>query len=242
MGHRRLDHRPRPPEQSLTPTVDPPALIRRFTPGSRRLHWVHAIPYLVLLLTGIALLLPQSKGLAVGGSRLLPSIHIAFGFLFIVSPIFTYLGVRDRRLVHRDVRRLLSAGRDDVRWLRWAALTAVGFRLHEPPSAKFNAGQKLNTLYTAATGTGLAVTGLLLTVHAYRKGVLDVTVAQQLFRAHDVLMFLASPVVAIHIYLAVANPATRESLRGILHGEVRRDWARRHHPRWVDDEDGRGLP
>jgi formate dehydrogenase subunit gamma len=220
----------------------PDGLISRFGRGSRQLHWTHAVLFLVLLLTGASLLLPSTKGFAIGGSRLLPSIHIAAGVLFILSPVLVYLTAADRALVHRDLRRLVAAGRDDVRWLWWAGLTLVGFRRREPLVGKFNAGQKLNTLYTVATGLGLIVTGMILVVHTYKKGLFDVNVAQRVFTLHDALMFATIPVVAIHIYLAVFNPGTRESLRGIVRGAVRIEWARRHHPKWVEDDDRRGHP
>jgi cytochrome b subunit of formate dehydrogenase len=39
--------------------------------------------------------------------------------------------------------------------------------------------------------------------------------------------------VAGHIYLAVLHPATRGALRGMTLGDVDRDWASRHHAKWV---------
>jgi cytochrome b subunit of formate dehydrogenase len=49
---------------------------------------------------------------------------------------------------------------------------------------------------------------------------------------HDWATWVAVPLVAGHIYLATLNASTRHSLRGITLGSVRRDWARRHHPKW----------
>ena len=37
-----------------------------------------------------------------------------------------------------------------------------------------------------------------------------------------------------HLYLAVIHPSTRHALRGITRGEVREDWAERHHAKWVE--------
>jgi formate dehydrogenase subunit gamma len=36
-----------------------------------------------------------------------------------------------------------------------------------------------------------------------------------------------------HLYLALIHPTTRHSLHGMTHGDVRQDWAERHHARWV---------
>ena len=49
------------------------------------------------------------------------------------------------------------------------------------------------------------------------------------------LGLLAIPPLLAHLYLALLHPATRESLRGMVLGRVRRDWAREHHPAWVDE-------
>ncbi|MFN8638556.1 MAG: hypothetical protein U0360_03660 [Dehalococcoidia bacterium] len=41
------------------------------------------------------------------------------------------------------------------------------------------------------------------------------------------------PVLLGHLYLAIVNPSTRESLRAITTGNVRRAWAARHHGAWL---------
>jgi cytochrome b subunit of formate dehydrogenase len=35
--------------------------------------------------------------------------------------------------------------------------------------------------------------------------------------------------------MAVVNPSTRHALRGMTLGSVDREWARHHHPRWVEE-------
>ena len=49
---------------------------------------------------------------------------------------------------------------------------------------------------------------------------------------HDWATWVAVPLVAGHIYLATLNTSTRHSLRGMTLGTVRREWARKHHPKW----------
>ena len=51
---------------------------------------------------------------------------------------------------------------------------------------------------------------------------------------HDVLTYAAVVLVLGHLYLAVLHPATRHALRGMTRGDVREDWARAHHPKWVE--------
>ena len=49
---------------------------------------------------------------------------------------------------------------------------------------------------------------------------------------HDIAMYIAIPLVIGHLYMAMVNPSTRHSLRGMVLGTVRRDWAREHHAKW----------
>jgi hypothetical protein len=45
-------------------------------------------------------------------------------------------------------------------------------------------------------------------------------------------MYVSVVLLVGHLYLAVINPATRHSLRGITVGTVREDWAALHHTKW----------
>ena len=47
-----------------------PEFLDRFAPPSRQLHWLVAIPVLLLLITGFTNFWPEAKGLHLGGARL----------------------------------------------------------------------------------------------------------------------------------------------------------------------------
>jgi formate dehydrogenase subunit gamma len=51
-------------------------------------------------------------------------------------------------------------------------------------------------------------------------------------------MYLSVALLTGHLYLAVIHPRTRHALRGITLGDVREDWAREHHRKWVDGDRG----
>jgi cytochrome b subunit of formate dehydrogenase len=46
-------------------------------------------------------------------------------------------------------------------------------------------------------------------------------------------MYVSVVLVAGHLYLALINRGTRHSLRGMVLGSVREDWAREHHAKWT---------
>jgi cytochrome b subunit of formate dehydrogenase len=35
-----------------------------------------------------------------------------------------------------------------------------------------------------------------------------------------------------HVFMAALNPGTRHAMRGMIFGDVDREWAEHHHPRW----------
>ena len=51
---------------------------------------------------------------------------------------------------------------------------------------------------------------------------------------HDGATLISLFLLVGHLYLAVIHPSTRHALRGITLGDVREDWAREHHVKWVD--------
>lgn len=209
--------------------------IFRFAAGSRIVHWAHAIPFLFLLLSGLSLFVPSLKALHIGGFRLIPLLHVLVGIAFVISPLPLYLGLRDRGEVNRDLRRLFRLERGDAGWAAYALAALLGAHVRQPPVGKFNLGQKLNTGFSLVTTAGLMLTGVVLAVNFFTKSVFSARFVEQVFPLHDFFMLIILPVLVAHIYLGSLNPSTRESLRGITQGRVRLDWARTHHPRWIDE-------
>jgi formate dehydrogenase subunit gamma len=201
--------------------------VRRFWPEERSLHWLLAVTFLILLATGLILYLPAFAELA-ANRQLWKSIHLgaAVGFWGgLVLLVASDTGGRLRRTAG-EVDRF---DEDDVRWLRWA----VTRRGKEPPQGRFNAGQKLNTAFVFGLMVVFSVSGLLMYLQETDASVRGRTSA---ILVHDIATWIAVPLVAGHLFLVLVHPSTRHSLRGMVLGSVRRDWARRHHPKWEADE------
>ena len=98
----------------------PSGRIHRFTRTERGAHWMQAISFLALLLTGFALQLPALEGL-MGHRALLREIHLSSAFFFFFGPALIALS-GDRRSMAEDVRDVDTWDRDDARWL----LTSIG--------------------------------------------------------------------------------------------------------------------
>ena len=195
-----------------------PRYVERFTLTERLLHWVHAAAFFVLLGSGLVLYLP-SLATAVARRPLVKDIHFWTGISW-AGAILLIAGVGNRRALAATLREIDRFDRDDARFL--AGRTSS-------PQGRFNAGQKVNAILTAAFAVLFFVSGLLLWLGEQdTRFRLDGTVF-----LHDALMYVSLVVVAGHLYLALLHPATRHALRGMTLGNVRADWARDHHAKWA---------
>jgi formate dehydrogenase subunit gamma len=191
--------------------------VRRFTVTERALHWVHACAFFVLLGSGLVLYLP-SLSTAVGRRPLVKDVHFWTGIAW-AGAILLVAALGNRKALRATIREIDAFDRDDLRFL--AGDTRA-------PQGRFNAGQKVNAILTAAFAVLFFVSGLLLW---YGERDTRFRLSGTVF-LHDALMYVSVVVVLGHLYLAVVHPTTRHALRGMTLGSVRADWARRHHAKW----------
>jgi formate dehydrogenase subunit gamma len=189
------------------------------------MHWAHGGLFLLLLATGLALFHPQWRNWDIAGVKVVKETHLTLALLFVLLPLTAAAWDGWRSLRH-DARAILRWDRRDWAWLAVLASRALGRREPLPPQGRFNAGQKLNTLYFVALGTGLIVTGSLI----WPDWLLGPGPRATIFALHDLLMLLSLPALILHVLLAAVFPPTRPSLRGMLDGRVPTAWQTAHHP------------
>ena len=206
-------------------TAARPQYVERFTLTERLLHWVHASAFLVLLGSGLVLYLP-SLSTAVGRRPLVKDIHFWTGISW-AGAILLVAALGNRTVLLATVREIDRFDRDDRRFL--SGHTSA-------PQGRFNAGQKVNAILTAAFAVLFFVSGLLLWYGEQdTRFRLDGTVF-----LHDALMYVSVVVVIGHLYLSVLHPSTRPAFRGMTLGTVKADWARAHHQKWQPPRRPRG--
>jgi formate dehydrogenase subunit gamma len=191
--------------------------VRRFTLTERLLHWIHASAFLVLLGSGLVLYLP-SLSTAVARRPLIKDVHFWTGISWAGALLLVSM-LGNRRALAATIRELDLFDRDDRAFLSG--------RTHVP-QGRFNAGQKVNAILTAAFAVLFFVSGLLLW---YGERNTRFRLAGTVF-LHDTLMYLSVVIVVGHLYLALIHPTTRHALRGMVLGSVREEWARAHHAKW----------
>jgi formate dehydrogenase subunit gamma len=196
--------------------------LRRFSRTERWLHWIHASAFLALLASGLCLYLP-SLAEAVGRRGLFKAVHFytAIGWL---AALLILAVVGNRRVLLATAREVDRFDADDRAWLRDRGR----------PSGRLNAGQKLNSIATAAFAVLFTITGFLLW---YGERDTRLRFANTIL-IHDWLMYASLILLAGHLYLALIHRSTRHSLNGITRGWVREDWARVHHAKWAEQQTG----
>jgi len=197
-------------------------MIRRFGVTERLLHWVHATGFLAMLATGLILYLPALSEI-VARRNLVKNVHLFSAVAWAVA-IALVVVLGDRRRLAADWREVEAIDDDDRLWLR-------GRRV---PQGRFNAGQKVNAILTAAFAVLFVVSGFFLWLGERDHRFLF----EGTGTVHDTVMLVSVAVLVGHLYLAVIHPRTRHALRGMTLGDVREDWAREHHSKWVEAERG----
>lgn len=216
------------------------ALVTRFRLPTRLAHWLLGAPFLLLLLTGLTNFAPGLKATQVADVRVFAWLHVVLGFASLGAALIALLQLT-RASARADLRGLARLRLDDYLWLQHEAVSLAGGQSTPPRVGKFNAGQKLNGALSAAVTVALLGTGVVLGINYVSKDVFTAAFVERLFPWHTAISLLFIPVLAGHLFLALLNPSTRESLRGITLGVVHRTWAARHHGAWLAELEAEGA-
>lgn len=198
--------------------------IERFNTSERVLHWIVTCSFFTLLLSGLGLFSRLFNGYFTlfGGGQNAIIVHKTAGVLFFVSSLYMYLNHK------KDVSSFDS---DDKKWIEqrggYLSRDEAHFNI-----GKYNPGQKLFALFIAGATLLLGVTGLFIWIPtAFPRWIVQLSLM-----LHG-LMFVGSIMfVVVHVYLAtIGNPGTIEAM---LYGDVRKIWAKRHHPKWYKEITG----
>ena len=217
-AEREFPEVPRPSERLL-----------RFDAVERTAHWLLALCFITLVLTGAALYVPALVGF-VGRRVLVTRIHVDVG-LALPLPLLVSLAGPWGRGLRADLRRLNRWSMHDQQW--FSAL-----RHRRPttgmPVGKFNPGQKLNAAFVLGEMIVMLMTGSImhwfnLFSLSWRTGATFV---------HDVFAYFLVAVVIGHIFMAIGHP---QALRSIFTGRVSRKWAHEHAPLWLEELSSEGV-
>lgn len=204
--------------------------MERFSGTERFAHWLTAICFIVLGLSGLNLSFGRSLIMPLIGPEAFASLtqfgklaHNFLSFPFVLGVLLmAVLWIR---------HNIFNAV--DIEWLRQGGgLLRKGVH---PPAGKFNGGQKV-LFWLVVLGTiALAVSGYILMFPFY---VTDIAGMQTAQIVHAVAGMVMVAVILGHIYIGTVGMEGAFDAMGS--GQVDVNWAREHHSLWVRDAQARG--
>ncbi len=200
-------------------------LIRRFSAADRHAHWLMAICWSILAITGLILSLGKTVLLPMLGypvfawvASISKTLHNFTGPILIVAVPWLFVRfVRDNGI-----------GIEDVKWL-----------LHVPrlykgdfyPSHRFNAGEKFQFwIALVLLSTVLTVTGLILVFPNIGQGRATMQLSSTI---HMIAAYLSIAISLLHVYLGTLGVSG--AYAAMRYGYVDETWARHHHELWYQD-------
>jgi formate dehydrogenase subunit gamma len=196
----------------------------RYEFRERIVHWVAALSYVYLLLSGLAFWTPALYWIAIvlGGGYLTRALHPWVGLVFSGIVLWMFF------LWRRDMRATAA----DREWRKAMAHYIRNEDDRVPAAGRFNYGQKALFWVMVWGALALLVSGLILWMpDAVPRALRVVREAAVLVHALAALVTIGGFIVHLYMGLAVVPGG----LSAMLHGEVSEEWARRHHPLWLDD-------
>ncbi|MFL9934315.1 formate dehydrogenase subunit gamma [Paraburkholderia sp. RL18-103-BIB-C] len=195
-------------------------LIVRYTVNERTNHWITAITFLLLALSGLALFHPSMFWLTAifGGGQWTRILHPFVGVVMFVSFLIVAL-----RFWHHNV-----LDSSDIQWLKQIddVLTKREDKL--PEIGRYNAGQKLLFFVMVACMILLLLSGIVIW-RRYFSFYFPITLIRLAAVIHAATAFVLIVGIIVHIYAALW---VKGSIRAMTRGTVTLGWARKHHPRW----------
>ena len=204
--------------------------ILRYRSRQRIVHAVMASSFLILLITGLALVWGPLAFLAAGGwSRYLHRIA-AVGFM---SVPFLYL-ILDRSGAKEVLVESFKYDRDDVSWFRYMYRYTLGRTAEMPPQGRLNAGQKLHHSAVIVFSAVIVVTGLILW---WLKSGLTPTQLAWTAMIHDLSMLVLTLLLVGHVFFTYVYTAWSSMATGY----VSKDDMEMEHSKWVEELEHEGA-
>jgi formate dehydrogenase subunit gamma len=196
--------------------------ILRFKSFERFSHWLTAVSFVALGLTGLNITFGKIVLLPLIGpdafshvSELAKYVHNFTSFAFMAGLVLIVLIFFKDNLPERV----------DIDWLRQGGGFVKG---KHAPAGRFNLGEKLVYWLSLAAGVAVSLSGLLLLFPFYGTNIGDMQLAQV---AHAVVAILFVALILAHVYIGTLGMEGAFEAMGT--GEVDLNWAKEHHDLWL---------
>lgn len=217
-----------PERQASVADTDGEVVVSRYTGVQRVNHWITALLFTLLGLSGLALFSPYLFFLTglFGGGQSTRAVHPWFGVVLMLS--FAVLFVR--------FWRLNMPSRDDVTWMLHIGDIVRNRHDRLPAIGKYNAGQKGVFWSQTALILVMFLSGLVIW-DQYFFAYTGIEQKRYALLTHSLAAIAAMAIILVHIY---AGLWIRGTSRAMIRGSVTGGWARRHHRKWFKQATLRG--
>lgn len=198
-------------------------LIQRYTANDRSNHWITAICFILLAVSGLAMFHPATSWMAVflGGGQWTRILHPFIGLVMFVSFFVLVL-----RFWHHNK---FEPG--DKEWLQQPQDVLNNREENLPPVGQYNAGQKILFYVLILSMLGLLLSGIVIW-RAYFAFYFPIEIVRLGALLHAFCATVLIMSIIVHIYAALW---VKGSISAMVRGTVTYGWARKHHPRWFDE-------
>ncbi|MPQ58126.1 formate dehydrogenase subunit gamma [Duganella sp. FT27W] len=197
-------------------------LIQRYTANDRSNHWITAICFVLLAVSGLAMFHPATSWMAVflGGGQWTRILHPFLGVVMFVS-----FSVLVMRFWHHN-----KIDQADKQWMKQIGDVLTNREDRLPKIGMYNAGQKILFFVLIASMVGLLLSGIVIW-RAYFAFYFPIDVVRFAALLHAFSAFVLICSIIVHIYAAFW---VKGSIGAMVRGTVTYGWARKHHPRWFE--------
>jgi formate dehydrogenase subunit gamma len=209
--------------------------IVRFKVFERFSHWLTAVSFVILGLTGLNITFGKILLLPIVGPDMFSDISQAAKY---VHNFTSFSFVAGLVLIIAIFFKDNIPEKVDLDWIKQGG----GFiKNKHAPAGRFNPGEKLVYWLSLAAGVTVSVSGFLLLFPFYGTSIADMQLAQVI---HAVVAVLFIALILGHIYIGTLGMEGAFEAMGT--GEVDLNWAKEHHDLWVArelaSEDRQGRP
>ena len=197
-------------------------LIQRYTANDRSNHWITAICFILLAVSGLAMFHPATSWMAVflGGGQWTRILHPFLGVVMFIS-----FAVLVFRFWHHN-----KIDQADKQWMKQIGDVLTNREDRLPKIGMYNAGQKILFFVLIASMVGLLLSGIVIW-RAYFAFYFPIDVVRFAALLHAFSAFVLICSIIVHIYAAFW---VKGSIGAMVRGTVTYGWARKHHPRWFE--------
>jgi formate dehydrogenase subunit gamma len=202
--------------------------VTRYNFAERAYHWINAIAYTYLMLTGLAIFTPLAYWLAyvLGGPATIRYWHPWIGLIYLATIFWMH------RMWKRDMQKIP----EDEKWTKNIRAYAEHHDELMPPQGRFNAGQKQFWWVMLYCTFILLITGIIMWIPEKMPRELHWVLPITVF-IHSATALITIAAFIIHVYMSIW--VTPGSMKAMVEGHVSTNWARTHHRLWYEKITGR---